>query len=300
LTDRVWGLIGPTNSGILVADGGRAAVIDPGLDESSARKVLRLLNEQGLKAVAIINTHAHADHIGGDRFLHARTGAPVYASSFEATVVRNPVWEPIYLAAGALPGGELESKFFMAEAVADVRDLPAEAARLDLGEGLVVEVVPLPGHAYGQVGLAYDGVLFTADAFFPPAILAKHGVPFCVDVQAALASLATLNSVAARYRRYVPGHGQALDGQGLSESLAANREAFDRLRWMVLEVLAQPRTLDDLMAALATRIGLSFAGVGQYYLVRTGVTAILTDLERRGLVAWQAGGPILSWSATGR
>ncbi len=51
-----------------------AVVVDPG-DE--VEKILQVIERHRLKVRAILNTHAHIDHVGGFRKLRAVTGAPV-------------------------------------------------------------------------------------------------------------------------------------------------------------------------------------------------------------------------------
>lgn len=51
-----------------------AIVIDPG-DEVD--RILAAIAKHGLKVKAILNTHAHIDHVGGLRKMQAATGAPV-------------------------------------------------------------------------------------------------------------------------------------------------------------------------------------------------------------------------------
>jgi len=296
LSERVWALTGPTNIGFLSGPGGRAVVVDTGLDESAARKALRFLAEAGLRPVAVFNTHSHADHIGGNRSIVERTGAVVHASAFEAAVVRHPVWEPIYLAGGALPGPAARTKFFMADPTPTVVELPTDG-EFELADGFPVRVVPLPGHAYGQVGLAYDGVLFTADAFLPPAVLEKHGLPFTVDVAAAEETLARLEREADEWNTFLPGHGPSLDRTGLLRETSVNRATFDRLRLIVHGALDRPRSTDELLEAIAGKLGLAFGNPGQYYLARATTTALVTDLERRGLVSVVVDGALPRWAA---
>jgi hydroxyacylglutathione hydrolase len=50
----------------------QAIVVDPG-DE--AEKVLAALRREGLTCVAIVNTHTHIDHVGGNQAVKDRTGA---------------------------------------------------------------------------------------------------------------------------------------------------------------------------------------------------------------------------------
>jgi len=58
-----------------------AIVIDPG---DNVSQILELLAKHGLKVKAIVNTHAHIDHIGGAAQLKRVTGAPVHMNLNDA------------------------------------------------------------------------------------------------------------------------------------------------------------------------------------------------------------------------
>jgi glyoxylase-like metal-dependent hydrolase (beta-lactamase superfamily II) len=55
-------------------ESGEAIVVDPG-DE--VEKVLAALRRHGLRCTAILNTHAHIDHVGANQPLKEATRAPV-------------------------------------------------------------------------------------------------------------------------------------------------------------------------------------------------------------------------------
>jgi len=104
---------GPVNVGVRV-EGGEAVLVDAGGDDSAGRKILRSLEEEGVRLALIVSTHSHADHIGGNAFLQRRTGCRMYAPGVDRAFVEFPVLEPSYLYGGC-PPGPLSNKFLLAQ-----------------------------------------------------------------------------------------------------------------------------------------------------------------------------------------
>ena len=122
----------------LIRHGGNAAVVDPG----DAAPVFEVLAREQLALTAIVTTHHHADHVGGNVALLARHAVPVFG----------PAGEHIPGRTHALREG-------------DRIDVPGVALSLD--------VLDVPGHTAGHIAYvgvnADDGdhpVLFCGDTLF--------------------------------------------------------------------------------------------------------------------------------------
>lgn len=275
-------LPGGTNLGLLVNEERRTAVaVDAGLDRDSARQLVATAAGAGLSLEAVFVTHAHADHFGGASFLRERTGAPVVASALEAAVIQNPLLEPLYLFAGGFPPAGLRGKFLLGQACPVDRVVaPGEVVEL---AGLACRVEPLPGHTLAQVGLGWGPALFCGDAFFSEAVLAKHPVPVFASPAAARKTLKRLPET--EYRWFIPGHGPPLDREGLKAGCAANAAALDRLAEAVRRALGEgPRTLDDLLGAVAGEVGERLENLAAACLARLTVQAVLGELSDAGAV----------------
>ena len=278
LTANTYHLRAGSNAGLLL-DGARALLVDTGLDRDAARRILKQLTALHVQLAAIVVTHAHADHFGGAGELKRRTGAPVLAPAFEAAVIENPALEPVYLFAGAQPPAELEDKFILAQPCAV--DSLLQPGRQEL-HGFAVEIIPAPGHAHNQVmvGAPQEGVCFAADAFFPPSVLDKYGVPFYVEIDQTLATLASLPALP--YGLYAQGHGDAYDRSGLEQVLDYNIARIGTIRELVHAALATPRDDSQVLQQVADGLGLHIQRPAIYYLTRTTIHACLNSLRRAG------------------
>lgn len=114
-----------------IRDALRAAVVDPG----DASPVLDYLERENLALVAILNTHHHADHVGGNRGLLANFSVPIYG----------PRKEQIESVTDQVKGGD---------------GVALREFAIDF------EVLDIPGHTRGHVAYYGANVLFCGDTLF--------------------------------------------------------------------------------------------------------------------------------------
>jgi len=280
---------GGVNIGLIEGTEKRLILVDSGLDASLARKALRPFLETGYTLAAIINTHSHADHIGGNAELVKRTGCEVWAPAKERPWVRWPELEPLALYGGVYPTPPLQAKFLQAAPTAEVRELPLAPSTVQIA-GVELELVPLAGHSLEQAGVAVEGVLFAADGLFHPDLIQKHPVIFLVNVAEYVGGLATIKGRADRY--VVPGHGDFWD-RGLPEGdpipavVDVNVGALNRLQQAILAAAAQPVTQEELLSLVEHSLGKVLDGEAQYFLDRAAVAAHISFLVRQNCLTVQ-------------
>ncbi len=258
---------GAVNIGVL-RNGERCAVIDTGLDKDSGRNIKKELEAAGLKLEAIINTHSHADHFGGNDYLVRNLGAKVYAPSIESGIIQNPILEPIYLFNGASPIRNLRNKFVLAKP--SPVDTIIEPGKLEV-IGLEVEIIPLPGHCFNQIGVLIDDALFCADTVFSRRVLEKYKIPVVQDVKNHIETLGKLSDMS--YSFYVPAHTRPR--ADIKELVQSNLETTQGIIRDIKKLIETPRTTEQVVSELATQYGLDLTVVQQYYLIQMTVMAYL-------------------------
>lgn len=135
---------------------GEAAVVDP----SEGEPVLRQVEKEKVRLKAILNTHHHRDHTGGNPFLLERLSLEVYGHKVDQ---------------GRVPG--------MSQPLED-------GDEIKIGE-IKAKVLFIPGHTRGHVAYLFENRLFSGDTLF----VAGCGRLFEGTAEQMLASLSRLRSL---------------------------------------------------------------------------------------------------------
>jgi len=284
LADGIYLLPGRVNIGFILAEEG-CYMIDTGLDRDQARRALNALRSSGLRLVAVVNTHSHADHIGGNAFVQRREGVPLLAPREELPFIAHPWLEAALLYGGCPPRG-LASKFFVAEP-----SCPEPLERRDLP----FEVVDLRGHSPGMVGFKANGVFFTADAYFGAEVLARHVLPYTYDPGAALSALEHVLDE-RKVELFVPSHGQPTEDP--AREVEANIRAIEAAREALLKALETSgpgASTCELTRAALSELGIRPRSPGLFWLYTSCLRGYLAWLEREGLVEPVLKGAELCW-----
>jgi glyoxylase-like metal-dependent hydrolase (beta-lactamase superfamily II) len=239
----------------VVAGRDRSVLVDTGLAGTPAAVIDPYLSRAGLEPDFVLISHADNDHVGGNRaFRDAHPGAVFacheldrrWVESNEALVRENYGWHAAY---GFPPMDTAELLASMSgDSPIDVGLSGGETIRLDADR--VVEVLHLPGHTPGNIGLwdehtqaaiVIDAVL--ADGIYDRA-RNKLIPPRYYDLQALRTTIDRLEAL--RPELLLTAHYPVLDRTEALEWLAIGRAFVDDVERVVREAPAEER--DDLWA----------------------------------------------------
>lgn len=287
LTENVSYIPGPANVGVLQIGNSETALIDSGIDPAYGNRIFELLSDYRFKISYILNTHAHADHIGGNSIIQEKTGCKILASTLEAPTIRQPLIQSAVLFSGA-PIIELTNRFIMANpSHVEIFEEPL----LKLGD-LEISVLDLPGHSVNQKGFIVENVAFMADTLFPDAFFKKQRLPFNYDPAAHLQTLEKIRSVKAR--KFVGGHFPPCES--IETMTTSNLHQLNIALDFMRVFLKIPQPQDRIVKAFLDHFGLK-KNNWEYYLYRATVNGYLSALHRFGEVNFKVLDNLPVWYA---
>ncbi len=268
--ERTYYIQCPAKMGVFLTGAQEAVLIDSGNDKDAGRKIQKIFEAQGWHLQCILNTHANADHNGGNALLQQRLGAPAYAPGIDAAITTYPILEPALLY-GGYPCKELRNKFLLAQ--------PSRCETLTeevLPKGLTM--LPLPGHFFDMVGFKTDdGIWFLADCLSGANIVEKYHVNFIYDVAGYLDTLDKVSALEGRL--FIPAHAEpAEDIRPLAE---LNRKKVLEIIDVILSFCRDPKSFEDVLQQLFTHYQLVM-DFNQYVLVGSTVRSYLAYLHDKG------------------
>ncbi len=260
----------PSKIGVVKIGENEVCLIDSGNDKEAAKRLKRILDGEGLSVKMVLNTHSHADHIGGSRYFKEHYGCPIYARGAERDFVLHTILEPTLLF-GAYPPSDLRHKFLLADST------EAEPLTEDvLPEG--IEILPLPGHFLDMVGFATaDGVVYLADSLCSRETLDKYRITYIYDVAAYLETLERVKNMKAKL--FIPSH--AAPTADISALAEYNINKVYEVAADIVALCAEPQGFEEILKGLFDLYGLKMT-FEQYALVGSTVRSYLSWLKAEG------------------
>ena len=275
----------PAKIGVYLCSNDEAVLIDSGSDKDAGRRVRKILDGNGWRLKAILNTHSNADHIGGNSYLQRQTGCRIFAPGAECCFTRHTFLEPSLLY-GGYPPKDLRHKFLLAEE-SDAEPLGDSV----LPEGL--EVIPLPGHFLDMVGFRTpDDVIFLADCLSSQETLDKYGVAFIYDVGAYLQTLDMVRGL--QVRLFIPSHADA--SEDIIKLVDANISKVHEVSDRICQLCRAPLSSDEVIAGIFRSYSLRIS-MEQYALVGSTVRSYLSYLKDSGRLEMEMEDSMIRWYA---
>lgn len=289
-----------TNIGV-IESGDSLYIVDTGSRPRDGESIADALKElyPSSSVKAILNTHSHADHCGGNSKLKEITGCEIFAPFNESRIMEFPeTMCGIYW--GGKPFDELRKIGYM-QLTPSFTDRQLHAEEEIETEYALIKCVSLPGHYFDHMGFLVkdktDGktVFFLGDSLFGMNMLKKYWIPFMVDPAEFRDSVQKIENTAADF--YIPSHGEATAGYKINALAEMNIMVTLETETLILKTLSRARlTHEELLEGVADFAGIDLK-LGQYVLIGSTLKSYLSSLHDRGLIDFSIEDNRMLWKA---
>ena len=270
LSNSTYYFPSPANVGLYIQDN-NAILIDSGSDKEAGRQILKVLKENNWELSLIVNTHSHADHIGGNEFLQKRTDCRIAVTAMEAAFTEHPTLEASLLN-GGYPHKRIQSKFLLAKASTVTDKIPNSGQILNSS----LKAVPLAGHFLDMIAVETpDSVLFTADSVISREILSKYHIHFLYNVKAHFETLEMLKK--KENKLFVPSHGKPVELKEFRDLVEYNKHKIEENISIVIESISGKKTSEEILIGVCKHYKIEL-NANQYVLTFSTVRSILAYL----------------------
>lgn len=142
-----------TNCYLILDRDRNSIIIDPG---GEPEKICQFIKNKNLRPLMIINTHGHADHCGGNKFLKERYSIPVLMHEADIEILNS-----------------FESKFIFPLMKGSSPPVPDKFLKdgqlIEFGES-ILKILHTPGHTPGSICILTNGILFSGDLIFSGSV----------------------------------------------------------------------------------------------------------------------------------
>lgn len=226
--------------GICLVDTGVAGTEDMIFD------LIRSAGRHPEEITTIIQTHAHPDHIGSTKAIKTKCHCQVLIHEAEVRWLEDV---DVQFAERPVPGFHN-----LVGGSVEVDRTLKDGDKVDLGDGIVVEVFHTPGHSTGSISLLLrkEGVLITGDAV--PLV---DEMPIYDDAMASMRSLEILSSIDG-VDVLLGSWDEPRKGKEVRSIIEGGLEYLRRIDTMVVEIASQEPLIssDDLCRRVIERMQL--------------------------------------------
>lgn len=274
VSDKCYFIESPSKVGIYRIDANDVYLIDSGADKNFAKKVLRICQEENFNIKGIINTHAHADHIGGNAYIQQNTDCDIFCSDIDRPFIEYPIINPLHIYGGYIPS-EMRHKFFLAE------ESKTKSINSDDFPG-VLKTYDISGHSLGMIAtLTDDNVAFVGDIVSRQEIIEKYGITYLLDIKKHLQSLDFVENMSAD--KFVMSHVDTVDD--IRPLIKMNRDKILEIAETIMRYLSTPMTFETLLQKLFYHYNLKMSMM-QHSLVGSTVKSYLSWLKEEEKITY--------------
>lgn len=235
-------------------------MLDTGWKRGEREGIEKVLEENNFKVAAILNSHAHIDHIGNNAYLKEKYNCLIAMSAYEAHICSSEINLKLYLSSQTLKDVKSHNGHMVCKTDVVIEN---DQENIELC-GINFKIVHTPGHSPAHICIITpDDVAYLGDCLISYDVMQGAKMPYAFILSEDMKSKAKLYDL--KCSKYVVAH------KGMYEDIKTliddNIDFYESRANSIYEVIEGSMTMEDIMKAVIKSFRIRVENVNRYFFI---------------------------------
>jgi len=235
-------------------------MLDTGWKKGQRESIEEVLESNNFKVRAILNSHAHIDHIGNNAYLKNKYNSIIAMSTYEALICSSEVNLKLYYGSQTLKDVKEHYGHMVCKTDISIEENQDEVS---VG-GVNFRIIYTPGHSPAHICIITpDDVAYIGDALISYEVMEGAKMPYAYILSEDMKSKAKLYDL--NCSRYVVAHKGMYND--ITKLIDDNIDFYESRAMRIYEVIDGPMTMEDIMKAVIKSFNIHVNKIYRYYFI---------------------------------
>lgn len=255
-------------------------MLDTGWKKGEREGIEEVLEKNNFKVLAILNSHAHIDHIGNNAYLKEKYNCIIAMSAYEAHICSSAVNLKLYYQSQTLK----DVKEHYGHMVSKTDIIIEEGQESITLFGADFKIIHTPGHSPAHICIITpDDAAYLGDCLISYEVMEGAKMPYAYILSEDMKSKAKLYDL--NCSKYVVAHKGIYDN--IKKLIDDNMDFYESRAIRIYEVIDGPMTMEDIMKTVIKNFNIRVTNPYRYAFIQRMLTSYveyLYEIEKLKLI----------------
>lgn len=255
-------------------------MLDTGWERGERKGIEEVLEKNNFKVTAILNSHAHIDHIGNNIYFRDKYNSIIAMSAYEAIICSSEVNLKLYYGNQTLKFVKEHYGHMVFKTDVTIEENQHEILLC----GVNFKIIHTPGHSPAHICIITpDDIAYLGDALISYEVMEGAKMPYAYILSEDMKSKAKLYDLSCS--KYVVAHKGIYDN--ITKLINDNIDFYESRAMRIYEAIDGTMTIEEIMKVIMKKFNINIKNIEKYYFMEKMLRSYveyLYEIEKLNLI----------------
>ena len=258
-------------------DNQRIIMLDTGWKSGEGKGIDKVLEKNNFRVSAILNSHAHIDHIGSNSYFKEKYNSIIAMSLGEAFICSSETNLKLYYESQTMSSVKEHYSHMVCKADIIIEEDQDEVVLC----GIKFGIIHTKGHSPDHISIITpDDVIYVGDALISYEVMKGAKMPYDFILSEDMKSKAKLYDL--NCSKYIVAHRGIYDN--IKNLIDDNIDFYESRAMAICEVIKEPMTIEEILKDVISKFHINVGTIYKYYVVERMLRSYLDYLNDIGIL----------------